>query len=156
MQVGRTVLIAVELLSASIWLGSLVCLALVARVARQVLDGPSRIALFRGIGRVYGPVGTSALLIAIAAGIVLAGPPSHWSPMIATSFALSFLLVVITVAGMLQARAMTRRRQRALDAPGDLATNAIRRGAAQAGALRATMSLLTLVILVLGARLLDG
>jgi hypothetical protein len=64
----RTVLITAEMLAASIWVGSLVCLALISNVARRVLDAPSRIALFRGIGRVYGIVGTAALFVAVAAG----------------------------------------------------------------------------------------
>ena len=41
---GRTVLIALELLAASTWVGSLVCLALVARVARRALDEACRVS----------------------------------------------------------------------------------------------------------------
>jgi hypothetical protein len=60
----RTVLIAVEMLAASTRVGSLVCLALVSSVAREVIDPTSRIELFRGIGRLYGIVGTGALIVA--------------------------------------------------------------------------------------------
>ena len=114
---GRTVLIATEMLAASVWVGSLVCLALVSRVARRVLDGPSRVALFRGIGRLYGRVGTGALLVAIAAGVAIAGRPSHWTTTISVAIILSAVLVALTLAGMGQARRMTVQRQCALGAP---------------------------------------
>jgi hypothetical protein len=57
---------------------------------------------------------------------------------------------------MMQARAMTVHRQRALDDPHDeSAASVIRRGATTVGALRGVMGLLTLVTLVLGAHLID-
>ena len=156
MVTGRTVLIAVEMLAASIWVGSLACLALVSSVARRVLDAPSRVALFRGIGRVYGIVGTGALLVALAAGVAIAGRPSQWSVGVTASIALAMLLVALTGVAMVQARAMTLHRQRALDDPHDAsAASVIGRGAITAGALRGVMGLLTLVILVLGAHLID-
>jgi hypothetical protein len=154
---GRTVLIALELLAASTWVGSLVCLALVARVARRVLDEPARVTLFRGIGRIHGIVGSAALVIAIGAGVAIAGRPSHWTGGVALALILSLLLVVLTGVGMLQARAMTVRRWHALDTPHDeTCAKAIRRGAAIAGALRGSIALVTLVILALGAHLIDG
>ncbi len=150
---GRTVLIAIEMLAASVWVGSLVCLALVSRVARRVLDGPSRVALFRGIGRLYGRVGTGALLVAIAAGVAIAGRPSHWTTTISVAIILSAVLVALTLAGMAQARRMTVQCQRALGAPQDASiASKVARGAAVAGALRGSLALLTLVILALGAR----
>jgi len=156
MVTGRTVLIAVEMLAVSIWVGGLACLALVSSVARRVLDAPSRVALFRGIGRVYGIVGTGALLVAIAAGVAIAGRPSQWSVGVIASIALGLLLVALTGVAMVQARAMTVHRQRALDDPHDAsAASVIGRGAKTAGALRGVMGFLTLVILVLGAHLID-
>lgn len=153
MSTGRTVLIAIEMLAASVWVGSLVCLALVAGVARRVLDGPSRVALFRGIGRSYGRVGTGALLVAIAAGVAIAGRPSHWATTITVAIILSGVLVALTFVGMAQARRMTLQRQRALGAPHDASiATTIGRGAAVAGALRGSIALLSLVILALGAR----
>ncbi len=153
----RTVLIAVEMLAASIWVGSLVCLALVSSVARDVLDPASRIALFRGIGRLYGVVGTGALVVAIGIGVALAGRPSHWTASVTGALILSGVLVVVTALGMIQARRMTARRRQAIDAPDDQAvTRMIRRGAAMAGALRASIAVLTLAIVVLAAHLVDG
>ena len=149
---GRTVLIATEMLAASVWVGSLVCLALVSNVARRVLDGPSRVALFRGIGRLYGRVGTGALLVAIAAGVAIAGRPSNWETTVSLAIILSAVLVALTLIGMAQARRMTVQRQRALDVPRDVSiASRIDRGAAVAGALRGSLVLVTLVILVLGA-----
>lgn len=152
---GRTLLIAVELLAASVWIGSLVCLALVARVAARVLDAPARVELFRGIGRLYRVVGTSALVVFIAAGAALTGSPSEWSATMAVVAALSGALVVLTAVGMAQARRMTMVRRQALAAPEEGAVgDAVRRGAASAGVLRGLMATVTLAILVLVASVL--
>jgi hypothetical protein len=152
----RATLITVEMLAASIWVGSLACLALVSSVARKVLDPTSRIALFREIGRRYGIVGTGALVVAIGVGVALAGRPSHWTGAVTAALVLSVALVAATVLGMIQARRMTVRRRRALGGPGDAALDRIvRRGAAMAGALRGSIAILTLVILVLGAHAIE-
>jgi hypothetical protein len=148
-----TPLVAVELLAACIWVGSLVCLVVVTSAVRKVLDGPSQVAFFRAIGRRYGIVGTAALLVAIGCGLALAWPPAAWSNIIAAAVALSGALVVLTAAGMAQARAMTVLRRRTVSAPDDhAAAEAVRRGRALAGALRGTMALVTLAILVLAAQ----
>jgi len=39
-------LVAVELIAASIWVGGMVCLAIVAKAARGVLDESSQVAFF--------------------------------------------------------------------------------------------------------------
>jgi uncharacterized membrane protein len=156
MLTGRMALIAVGILAASIWVGSLVCLALVAAAARRELDGPSRVALFRRIGRLYGFVGSAALVIAIGTGLVLAWPPSSFGTTVTSVLTLSGVLVVATAAGMVQARRMTRERQRLLDAPDDQdAARSVRRGAALAEVLRGSIGLVTLVIIILGAHILD-
>ena len=151
----RTVTIAVGMLAASTWVGSLVCLALVSHVARRLLDGPTFVALFREVGRLYRVVGTGALAVAIGAGLALAWPISL-SGFAGALLVASVLLVVATAAGMAQARGMTVRRMRALSDPHDQeAARLVRRGAATAGMLRGLMGLLTLIILVLGARLVE-
>lgn len=128
------------------------CLALVTSAARTVLDAASQVALFRAIGRRYGIVGTAALLVAIECGLALAWRPSTWSNTIDAAVALSGVLVLFTAAGMAQARAMTALRRRAVTAPDDrAAVDAIRRGRLLAGALRATMALVTLAVLALAA-----
>jgi len=148
-----TPLVAVELLAACIWVGSLVCLALVANVARKVLDGPSQVTFFRAVGRRYGMMGTGSLLVAIGAGLALAWPPASWSPTIDAAVALAGVLVLATAVGMIQARQMTTLRRQAMGAPDDqIVAGAVRRGRLVAGALRGLMALVTLAIVVLAAQ----
>jgi len=71
MLVTNTPLVAVELIAACIWVGSLVCLAVAANAARTVLDSPTQITFFRAIGQRYAIVGTASLLVAIGAGLAL-------------------------------------------------------------------------------------
>jgi hypothetical protein len=72
-------------------------------------------------------------------------------------FGLSALLLLATALGMLQARRMTVQRQRLLDAPddNDVVAKRVRRGAALALALRGSLGVVTLVIVAVGAHLLD-
>ncbi len=148
-----TPLVAVELLAACIWVGSLVCLALVANVARKVLDGPSQVTFFRAVGRRYGMVGTGSLLVAIGAGLALAWPPASWSSTIDAAVALAGVLVLATAVGMIQARQMTTLRRQAMGAPDDqIVAGAVRQGRLVAGALRGLMALVTLAIVVLAAQ----
>ena len=44
-------LVAVELIAASIWVGGMACIAVVAKVAREALDEASQVAFFRFLGR---------------------------------------------------------------------------------------------------------
>jgi uncharacterized membrane protein len=151
----RTVLIAIEMLAASIWIGSLVCLAIVSAAAGQALDPQARVALFRQVGRLYGVVGTGSLLAAIAAGVALAWPMSHIDATLGALFALAAVLLLATMAGMAQARRMTAHRQRLLSLPSDGdAAERVRRGAALARVLRGSLALISAVMLALGARLL--
>ncbi len=156
MTVVRTVLITVGILGASVWIGSLVCLAAVSAVARRELTGSARVTLFRGVGRLYRIIGTTSLLTSIAVGVVLAWPVPEAGTTVAVLFALSMVLLVLTVAGMAQARRMTVARQRLLARPNDRSiAETVRRGASLAGILRGGIAALTLVIVVIGAGLLD-
>ena len=66
---------------------------------------------------------------------------------------LAGVLVVATAAGMVQARAMTRLRRRAMSTPDDdNALAAVRRGKWLASGVRSLMAILTLAIVVLGAQ----
>lgn len=147
--------VTVELLAMSIWVGSLVCLAIVARTARRVLDPTAQVVFFRAIGRRYALVGTGALAVAVGCGLVLSWPPSTWSPATQAAVVLSGALLVVTVVAMAQARSMTIRRGRLARSPGDAAANdAVRRGRARAGALRGAMALLTLAVVICAAQAL--
>jgi hypothetical protein len=145
-------LVAVELIAVCIWVGGLVCLALVANVARRVLDGPSQVAFLRALGRCYGIVGTASLLVAIGAALALSWPPSSWSTTIDAAVALSGVLVLATAAGMAQARTMATLRRQAMGSPDDHdAARAVRRGRLVASGLRGLMAMVTLAVVVLAA-----
>lgn len=144
-------LLAVHLLASAIWVGGFVAIAVVARVARRALDPQQRIAFFRGLGRVYGIVGGVSLLVALGTGAALVHePPSTPAELAAAATAAA--LLVVTAAGVRQARAMTRLRRRALAEAGDTSlAGTLRRDAHAAACLRATIGLLTVALVVLGA-----
>ena len=149
-------IVALEILSASVWIGSLVCLAVVSQAARKVLEGPAQVAFFRAVGRRYAIVGTGSLLVAIGTGLAMAGPPPTWSATIDAAVALAGLLVLATAAGMAQARAMGTLRRRAMSSPAEPAARAAaRRGRRVATALRLLRAADTLAIVVLAAMALS-
>ncbi len=146
------VLVTLELLAASIWVGSLVCLAVVAQTGGATLDGPAQVTFFRALGRRYAVVGTAALLVAIGVGLAMAWPPSTWSATIDATVALAGLLVLASAAGMAQARAMGTLRGRSMNTPADpVARAAVRRGRHVATALCLLMAADTLGVVVLAA-----
>lgn len=146
--------VTIELLAACVWVGSMVCLAVVTSTARRVLDTTNQVALFRAVGRRYSVVGTGSLLISIGAGLWLGWPPSEWSNLTDAAVALAGLLVLATLAGMVQARSMTVLRQRSINTPGDERTSRLLvSGRRLAGTLRALMAVDTLAIVVLAAQI---
>ena len=151
MHATSALLVAIELIAASIWVGGMVCVAVVAKVARDVLDGPSQMEFFQSMGRRYSVVGTTSLFVAIAAGLALSWS-SLSSRMIDATVALAGVLVVTTIIGMRQARAMTSLRRILItnQSDGSMA-NSLRRGRRLANALRGLMALITLAIVILGA-----
>ena len=152
MHATSALLVVIELIAASIWVGGLVCIAVVTKVARDVLDGPSQMVFFRSMGRRYSVVGTTSLLVAIAAGLALSWSSLSSSRTIDATVALAGVLVVATILGMRQARAMTslRRILIANQSDGSMA-NSLRRGRRLANALRGLLALITLAIVILGA-----
>lgn len=147
------VLIAVLILSSSVWIGSLACLAVVANAARSSLEPAARVAFFRALGRRYALVGDGALAVTIAVGLALAWPPSSWGRLEDTAAALTGAVVVATAFGVRQARAMTRLRRRSLAAPADDAQLAARihRGGIEAAVLRGLIAALTLTVVAVTA-----
>ena len=124
-QPAEASLAAVLILAAAVWIGGMLAVLVVARVAGAALGAGERVAFFRGLGRAYGPAGGSAV---VAAGLVAA-----------------------TAAGVAQARRMTVLRQDALRDPGSLELAAkVRQGARGAAVLRATIAALSLALLALG------
>jgi hypothetical protein len=143
-------LIAVELVASSIWVGGLVAIFVVARAATATLEPERRIEFFRALGRTYGIVGGLALLVAIGCGAaLLAGHPWEWRQVVTA--ALASILLPVTIAGIIQARRMTRLRRRALSEPA--LEEPVRRAAVAAGALRGAIGLTTLALVVFAAAL---
>jgi hypothetical protein len=144
-------LVFAGLLGCCVWVGGFVAIAVVARVARQQLDRPAQVAFFRALGRGYVRLGGPALLVALAAGAaLLASRP--WDPAALAALLMAGSLLLVTAAGIVQARGMTRLRARALGAPDDGALAArVRRGAVRAGLLRASMGALSLALLAIAA-----
>lgn len=146
-------LIAVHALAASIWVGGLVAIFIVARAASLTLQPAQRVEFFRALGRTYGIVGTLALLVALATGAILLDE-RPWDGLLITAAVVAGVLLLVTSAGMAQARAMTRLRRRAVaQSGGEPLDPRVRKGAIVAALLRTCIGVLTLALVVLGAAL---
>ena len=146
-------LTGVLITATAVWIGGLVALAVVARVAGRTLEPAARVALFRGLGRSYGIVGTGALAIAYGTGASLVYGRS-WDGLLTATAVVATALVAVTGVGIAQARRMSRLRRLALDRPDDVGLVArVRRGAGRAAALRALIALLSFALLALGVLL---
>ena len=147
------VLVAGLVLATSIWIGGIVTIVIVARVARRTLAPTESVAFFRALGLAFGPVGGVALLVALTLGAALAFR-RPWDPPLAVAVVVAAVLLVVTAWGIVQARSMTRLRASALHHPDDAAlARGVKAGATRAMALRAAITALTLVLLGLGAAL---
>jgi hypothetical protein len=147
-----TPVVAVHLLALSVWVGSFVTIAVVSRVSARVLDARGRVALFASVGRTYATVGPTALVVALITGVITAGAPARWSGATTVAVVVTLALVLISVAGMLQAHRMTGlRRALASDPTAPGAAAAVSRGASVAMVLRAAIGLFTLVAIVFEA-----
>ena len=139
------------LLAASIWVGGFVAIAIVARVARRELDEPTRIAFFRRLGRGYVGIGGGSLAVAFGSGGLLLAP-GDWTPAKSVAGALGVALAIATVAGVVQARAMTLIRQRSVHDRDDIAlAAAVRSAAVRATFLRASIGALTIALLAVAS-----
>jgi uncharacterized membrane protein len=145
------VLLFVNLLATCVWVGGFVAIGVVVVVARRQLGEAEQVAFFRALGRSYGVVGGAALTVALASGAVLLGDRG-WDRTALAAVVLAAALVIATVAGVAQARGMTRLRDHALRDQGDAAlATRLQRGAKRATVLRATIGALTLALLATGA-----
>jgi uncharacterized membrane protein len=144
--------ISVHLVALSIWVGSMVTIAVFARASRRVLDDRSRVALFASVGRSFAVVGPVALAVAIVTGLVTAGAMSGWSGQVWAAGAVGVAVLAVSVVAMLQAHRMTGLRRSLADA-GDhpKIVETVRRQAALAGGLRGVLGLLTIAAVVLEA-----
>ena len=81
---------------------------------------PAQVAFFRSLGRGYGVVGGLALGVALLTGGALLSRRG-WDEWAAVAVVLAVALVLATGTGVVQARDMTRLRQRAVREPRDAA-----------------------------------
>lgn len=145
------VLVFVALLGACVWVGGFVAIGVVARIARRQLERPAQVAFFRALGRSFGVVGGSALIVALASGAALLSDRA-WGATALAAAVVAVALALVTGAGVAQARGMTRLRQGALREPGDgVLVARVRRGALRAAILRASIGALSLGLLALAA-----
>lgn len=148
----RALLVFVELVAGSIWLGGFVAIVVISRIARQHLEPAQRVGFFRALGRSYGLVSGIALVVALAAGAALLADHG-WDGTVLVAVILAVVLACAVVAGVVQARGMTRLRRLALAEPDAGLTERVRRGSARAKALRATIGALTIALTFVAALL---
>lgn len=141
----RALLIFVELVAGSIWLGGFVAIVVISRIARQHLEPVQRVGFFRALGRTYGLVSGIGLVVALAAGAALL-VDHGWDGTVLAAVVLAVVLVGAVVAGVLQARGMTRLRRLALAEPDAELSERVRRGSVRARALRAAIGALTIAL----------
>ena len=146
-------LLFLHLFAVSVWVGGFVTIAVVTRVVRRQLPIPAQVAFFRSLGRGFGVVGGLALGVALLTGGALLSRRG-WDEWAAVAGVLAVALVLATGAGVVQARGMTRLRQRAVREPRDAVLTArIERNARRALVLRALIGALTVALLAFGAAL---
>ena len=146
-------LLFLHLFAVSVWVGGFVTIAVVTRVVRRQLPMPAQVAFFRSLGRGFGVVGGLALGVALLTGGALLSRRG-WDAWAAVAVVLAVALVLATGAGVVQARGMTRLRQRAVREPRDAVLTArIERNARRALVLRALIGALTVALLAFGAAL---
>ena len=149
-----TILVFVELLAASVWIGGFVAIGVAARAARSELDPANRVRFFRALGRAYLRVGGAALVVALLCGgaLLSSGP---WTTAKSVAVVLGVGLASVTVAGVLQARAMTVLRQEQLRNPNTVLGARIERQETRVTLLRATIGLLTIALLVVATAIVS-
>jgi hypothetical protein len=149
-----TILIFIELLAASVWIGGFVAIGVAAKVARAQLEPAGRVAFFRALGRTYLRVGGASLVVALVCGgaLLSSGP---WTTAKSVAVVLGLCLAAVTVAGVLQARAMTVLRQEQLRDPNVVLGGRIARDESRATVLRAAIGLLTIALLVVATMIVS-
>ena len=149
------VLVVVALLASMVWTGGLVAVAVATVAARETLGPAEQMRFFRALGRRYGIVSSTALLIFALCGLALAGAPAGWTAAQATVAVLTALTAALTVVGVMNARAVQRLRARALADPDDVPlASRLRAAARTAAALRAAIAIVTLAAVLTASTLI--
>lgn len=148
---ANAILLAFLVIGTSVWIGGYVTIAVVARAATRTLNQTDRVAFFRSLGRLYFWVGTPAVVLALSTGAVLARHMRADGRWVAAVVVAAVLLASFAIA-VVQARRMTRLRQRVLTGPPDgVDAVQVARGARTATALRAMLGALSIILVFLGA-----
>ncbi|WP_111720157.1 hypothetical protein [Homoserinimonas sp. OAct 916] len=140
---------ALLVLGASVWIGGLVTITVVNASTHAVLTAADRTALFRNLGPRYLTMAmVAALIVAISGGLLLAARP--FDDITIDILVLVAALVAATIAGVAQARRMTRLRCAAHEAadPGQFADR-LKRGSFTARLLRTAIGLISLALFVM-------
>ena len=164
---AETLVRSLHLISAAVWAGGMVMLALAVGAARRTVAEHERIALFRALGRRFALAGGIAMLVLIATGTDMAADRlASFGDLFDTAYGERLfvkLLVVALVIGLtlfhtlVQGPELSRLRQEAIAYPDDKdLRREIRSKAAQAGVVSALNLVATLAVLVLAARLVTG
>ncbi len=137
-------------LATSVWLGGYVAIAVVARASVASMAPATRVAFFRALGRAFLPVGSAALVVGLVSGSMMLRGREVDGLSVGAAVVAGLLVALLGVA-VVQARRMTRVRQRARATVGEdaLAPSSIRGGSA-ATVLRALLGVLSLTLVVLG------
>lgn len=149
-QIGEVALATLLVLATSVWVGGIAALVVVASATRRTLSEEERVRTFRLVGRVWAPVAGTALVVGFVISAILTwGHPHETAWYLAVAAAAA--VVLTTAAGIVQARALSALRRRALNAPHDEWLAAlVGRTASRAAVLRGLIALWTLVLVVLG------
>lgn len=149
-----TILVFIELLAASVWIGGFVAIGVAARVARAQLEPADRVAFFRALGRTYLRIGGATLVVALVCGgaLLSSGP---WTTAKSVAVVLGLSLAAVTGAGVLQARSMAVLRQEQLRNPNGVLGGRIAREERRATVLRAAIGLLTIALLVVATAIVS-
>lgn len=143
-------------LAAATWVGGLAAVVVVVDSAHASLDPPQRVQFFHALGRRYFAVLGASLVVAVATGGWLVRGHSWNAALVGLVLSLT-ALVLSTIAGIAQARAMTRSRRRTLDSPDDpRLAGRVAADACRAVALRALIAVLTLTSVVLAVLVATG
>lgn len=146
----QAALLIILLLATCVWLGGWVSLILIAHSTTVTLSPAARVEFFRHYGRLYDTTSTVALGVAFASGLILLlGMP--WVALSTWLVVVCALLVTALGAGVVQARRLTRLRRELAARPDDSAlASGIAATARRAIALRASLGVISLAILMLG------
>jgi uncharacterized membrane protein len=150
----RDVLVFVNVLAAMIWTGGMFAVALATAAARGTLPPAEQMRFFRALGRRYSVLSGSALVTFAVSGFALAGNPDDWTATQRTVAGLTVLTALLTVVGVINARAVQRLRAQALLEPSDVRLAVrLRRAGRSAVVLRSAIAVVTLsAVLVICTR----